>query len=40
MSRVALVVDDDPAVLELIAEMLAELSCEVITQQDSTVLYA
>ena len=31
---VALVVDDDPAVLELVAEMLAELGCEVITQQD------
>ena len=36
MSRVALVVDDDPAVLELVAEMLTQLGCEVITQQDST----
>jgi CheY-like chemotaxis protein len=36
MSRVALVVDDDPAVLELLAEMLSELGCEVITQQDAT----
>ena len=35
MSRVALVVDDDPAVLELLAEMLEELGCEVITQQDA-----
>jgi two-component system cell cycle response regulator CpdR len=35
MSRVALVVDDDPAVLELLAEMLQELGCEVITQQDA-----
>jgi two-component system, cell cycle response regulator CpdR len=36
MSRVALVVDDDPAVLELLAEMLGDLGCEVITQQDAT----
>jgi CheY-like chemotaxis protein len=35
MARVALVVDDDPAVLELIAEMLGELGCEVITRQDA-----
>jgi two-component system, cell cycle response regulator CpdR len=35
MSRVVLVVDDDPAVLELLAEMLQELGCEVITQQDA-----
>ena len=35
MSRVALVVDDDPSVLELVAEMLGELGCEVITRQDS-----
>jgi two-component system cell cycle response regulator CpdR len=35
MSRIALVVDDDPAVLELLAEMLEELGCEVITQQDA-----
>ncbi len=38
--RVALVVDDDPAVLELLAEMLAELGCEVITQQDSAAALA
>jgi len=31
MNRVALVVDDDPAVLELLAEMLEELGCEVLT---------
>ena len=36
MNRVALVVDDDPAVLELLAEMLQELGCEVITQQDAS----
>jgi CheY-like chemotaxis protein len=36
MSRVALVVDDDPTVLELLAEMLQELGCEVITQQDAS----
>ena len=35
MSRVALVVDDDPAILELLTEMLKELGCEVITQQDA-----
>ena len=35
MSRVVLVVGDDPAVLELVAEMLTELGCEVITQQES-----
>ena len=35
MSRVALVVDDDPAVLELLAEMLEELGCEVLTQQNA-----
>jgi len=38
--RVALVVDDDPAVLELLAEMLAELGCEVITLQDSAAALA
>ena len=38
--RVALVVDDDPAVLELLAEMLVELGCEVITQQDSAAALA
>jgi two-component system cell cycle response regulator CpdR len=38
--RVALVIDDDPAVLELVAEMLAELGCEVITQQDSAAALA
>jgi len=36
MARVALVVDDDPAVLELLAEMLGELGCEVITRQNAT----
>jgi CheY-like chemotaxis protein len=35
MSRVALVVDDDPAILELITGMLEELGCEVITRQDA-----
>jgi len=35
MYRVALVVDDDPAVLELLAEMLEELGCEVLTQQNA-----
>jgi CheY-like chemotaxis protein len=35
MSRVALVVDDDQEVLELLAEMLEELGCEVIMQQDA-----
>ena len=30
MARVALVVDDDAAVLELIANMLEDLGCEVI----------
>ena len=35
MNRVALVVDDDPAVLELLAEMLEELGCEVLTQQNA-----
>jgi two-component system, cell cycle response regulator CpdR len=36
MSRVALVVDDDPAVLELIGEMLEELGCEVVSVQNGT----
>jgi CheY-like chemotaxis protein len=40
LMSVALVVDDDPAVLELVAEMLAELGCEVITQQDSAAALA
>lgn len=40
MSRVALVVDDDPAVLELIAGMLGELGCEVITRQDAAAALA
>src|SRR5262249_25953278 len=30
MGRVALVVDDEPAVLELVADMLEHLGCEVI----------
>jgi two-component system, cell cycle response regulator CpdR len=36
MRRVALIVDDDPLVLKIIADMLAELGCEVITRQDAT----
>jgi CheY-like chemotaxis protein len=35
MSRVALVVDDDPLVLQVLADMLRELGCEVITRQDA-----
>lgn len=31
MSRVVLVVDDDPLVLEIAAEMLKDLGCEVTT---------
>jgi two-component system, cell cycle response regulator CpdR len=38
--RVALVVDDDPAVLELVASMLGELGCEVIAQLDSAAALA
>jgi len=37
MSRLALVVDDDPAVLELIA---GKLGCEVITRQDAAAALA
>ena len=36
MSRVALVVDDDPAVLDLLVEMLEDLGCEVITALNGT----
>jgi two-component system cell cycle response regulator CpdR len=36
LSRVALVVDDDPAVLDLLAEMLKDLGCEVITALNGT----
>ena len=36
MSRVALVVDDDPAVLDLLAEMLKDFGCEVITALNGT----
>jgi CheY-like chemotaxis protein len=36
MGRVALVVDDDPAVLEVIAYMLAALGCEVICAHSGT----
>jgi two-component system, cell cycle response regulator CpdR len=36
MSRVALVVDDDPAVLEVIANMLEDLGCEVICATNGT----
>jgi CheY-like chemotaxis protein len=36
MKRVALIVDDDPLVLKIIADMLAELGCEVIMRQDAT----
>jgi CheY-like chemotaxis protein len=36
MGRVALVVDDDPAVLEVIANMLEELGCEVICAANGT----
>ena len=31
MSRVVLVVDDDPGVLETLADMLSDLGCEVVT---------
>jgi two-component system cell cycle response regulator CpdR len=36
LSRVALVVDDDPAVLDLLAEMLKDLGWEVITALNGT----
>jgi CheY-like chemotaxis protein len=36
MGRVALVVDDDPLVLELIADMLDDLGCEVICARNGT----
>jgi two-component system, cell cycle response regulator CpdR len=36
MGRVALVVDDDPAVLEVIAYMLADLGCEVMCAHNGT----
>jgi two-component system, cell cycle response regulator CpdR len=36
LSRVALVVDDDPAVLDLLAEMLENLGCEVVTALNGT----
>ena len=34
MSRVVLVVDDEPAVLDITASMLEDLGCEVITAAD------
>jgi two-component system, cell cycle response regulator CpdR len=40
LGALRLVVDDHPAVLELLAEMLVELGCEVITQQDSAAALA
>jgi two-component system, cell cycle response regulator CpdR len=36
MGRVVLVVDDDPAVLEVIANMLEDLGCEVISSTNGT----
>ena len=33
MSRVVLVVDDEPSVLEVVVEMLEELGCEVVSAQ-------
>jgi CheY-like chemotaxis protein len=36
MRRVALIVDDDLLVLQTIADMLAELGCEVITRRNAT----
>lgn len=36
MSRVALVVDDDPLVLGLVADMLDDLGCEVICAHNGT----
>ncbi len=36
MGRVALVVDDEPLVLMLIADMLDDLGCEVICAHDGT----
>ena len=36
MPRVALIVDDDPAVLEVIAVMLEDLGCEVIRASNGT----
>jgi len=36
MNRVALIVDHDPLVLQIIADMLAALGCEVIMHQDAT----
>ncbi|MGB8629438.1 MAG: response regulator [Xanthobacteraceae bacterium] len=36
MSRVALIVDDDPAVLEVIADMLEDLGCETIRASNGT----
>jgi two-component system, cell cycle response regulator CpdR len=36
MGRVALVVDDDPLVLELVADMLDNLGCEVICAHNGT----
>jgi two-component system, cell cycle response regulator CpdR len=36
MARVALAVDDDPAVLYLIADMLEDLGCEVICAHNGT----
>lgn len=36
MGRVALVVDDDPAVLDVVTDMLADLGCEVISAPNGT----
>ena len=35
MSRVVLVVDDEPLVLDITASMLSDLGCEVITAADA-----
>ena len=39
MGRVTLVVDDDPAVLEVIEDMLEDLGCEVICASDGPMLW-
>ena len=36
MARRALVIDDDPLVLEVVASMLEELGCETLTARSGT----